>query len=79
MPNRSTISDSTVRARFDRRRRPRAAAPSEAGLPRPSAAPAAVEAGASSPAGSPLLRRWSVAELVARAAARSSAREPLQC
>jgi hypothetical protein len=79
MTNSSTISESTIRARFDRRRRVRPAAGTEAGLPGTAAAPAATDGASPSPAGSPLLRRWSVAELVARAAARPSAREPLQC
>jgi hypothetical protein len=83
MTNRSTISQSAVRARLDRldrRRRVRpAAASAETGPTGTAAAPATVDAGSSSPAGSPLLRRWSVAELVARAAARPTPREPLGC
>jgi hypothetical protein len=76
--NRSTISESAVRARFDRRRRVRPADQVEAGRRAPTARTTAVYT-SSSGGESPLLRRWSVAELIARAAARSSPGEPARC
>jgi hypothetical protein len=92
MNNRSAISESAVRARFDRRRRllprPRPAGSPEADARDTAATPTSVDEAASSTAAAaaaqspslpPLLRRWSVAELVARAAARPSPREPVRC
>jgi hypothetical protein len=76
--NRSTVSESAVRARFDRRRRARPADQVEVGRRVPTARTIAVDA-SSSGGESPLLRRWSVAELIARAAARSAPGEPARC
>jgi hypothetical protein len=78
MTNHSTISESAIRARFERRRHTPPASSTAADLPRTAATPAPADA-SSPPAGSRLLRRWSVAELVARAAARPSSREPVRC
>jgi hypothetical protein len=79
MTKSSTLSESAVRARFDRRRRPRPLPnrSTEADVRQTAASPAPAPAAA--PAPSRPLRRWSVADLVARAAARPSPREPVHC